>query len=337
MTGFVITNFFNTTLSAAASSSATTLSVASSTNLPTSLAPGQMFPIVLNDAATRTLFEVCYVTAISGTTLTVLRAQEGTTAQNWSVGDYIRCVPTAGTAPVLGETLHQPDVNETYTPYTLRTVIMPASLSEDITITIEPGTTVGQKIIAYGGNYAVTYQSNVTSGSPSFVMPDGSSVFSWTVPANEYGQGIELDWDGTNWRAATFGQTVVAPAASNNQAVQLGQVAGVQGDSTLQTISNAASGTTYTTTLSFTAPTAGIVLINANFSSNGNGSSGSVVISMNGNQLSSSGWGVNQFVGYTIPTSVSAGSVTIELAYTPGNTVSGNTFNNLSYLFVPTP
>ncbi|MHA3054668.1 hypothetical protein [Acinetobacter sp. ANC 4633] len=36
--------------------------------------------------ATKSVFEVCYVTAISGNTLTVLRGQEGTTAQSWLAG-----------------------------------------------------------------------------------------------------------------------------------------------------------------------------------------------------------------------------------------------------------
>ena len=94
---FTLVNFFNTTLSAASSSTATTFTVSSSANLPV-LAAGEMLPITLNDAATRLIFEVCYVTGISGNILTVERAQEGTSAQNWNVGDFIWNGPTAGTA-----------------------------------------------------------------------------------------------------------------------------------------------------------------------------------------------------------------------------------------------
>ena len=94
---FILVNNFNTTLSAASSSTATTFTVSSSANIPT-LAAGEVLPITLNDAATRLIFEICYVTGISGNVLTVERAQEGTSAQNWNVGDFIWNGPTAGTA-----------------------------------------------------------------------------------------------------------------------------------------------------------------------------------------------------------------------------------------------
>lgn len=102
MTQFVIANNVNTQLATAASSAATTLTLASSANLPT-LSAGQIMPLTLNDAATGAIYEVVYVTAISGVTLTVVRAQEGTGAQNWNIGDYAFCAPTAGTvATALG-------------------------------------------------------------------------------------------------------------------------------------------------------------------------------------------------------------------------------------------
>lgn len=96
MTQFVIANNVNTQLAASAASGATTLTLASSANLPT-LSAGQVMPLTLNDAATGQNYEIVYVTAISGVTLTVTRAQEGTGALNWSIGDYAYCAPTAGT------------------------------------------------------------------------------------------------------------------------------------------------------------------------------------------------------------------------------------------------
>ena len=94
MTNFVFTNFFSTTLSAAVLSTATTITVSSSANLPT-LATGQVMPIVLTSASNPSITEICYVTAIGGTTLTVERAQEGTGALAWSVGDFVSCDITA--------------------------------------------------------------------------------------------------------------------------------------------------------------------------------------------------------------------------------------------------
>lgn len=102
MTVFVFADYINTTLAAAATNTDTTLTLASSTNLPT-LATGQIMALTLNDAATGLVYEIVYVTDISGTTLTVERAQEGTTAQNWSSGDYAFSGPTAGQQAAAGQ------------------------------------------------------------------------------------------------------------------------------------------------------------------------------------------------------------------------------------------
>jgi len=102
MTQFVFANNVNTTLASAVSNTATSVTLASSANLPT-LSAGQVMPLTLNDAATGQVYEIMYVTAISGPTLTVQRAQEGTGAQNWNTGDYAFCAFTAqGTATATG-------------------------------------------------------------------------------------------------------------------------------------------------------------------------------------------------------------------------------------------
>jgi len=63
-------------------------------------------PLTLTDAATGLVYEIVYVTANSGAALTVLRGQEGTTAQNWNVGDYAACMHTAlTTASINGNAL----------------------------------------------------------------------------------------------------------------------------------------------------------------------------------------------------------------------------------------
>ncbi len=94
MTQYIFANNVNTSLFSAITSTATSLTLLSATNLPT-LAAGQVMPLTLNDKATRTVFEIVYVTAISGTTLTVTRGQEGTAAQNWQAGDYAFSTQTA--------------------------------------------------------------------------------------------------------------------------------------------------------------------------------------------------------------------------------------------------
>jgi hypothetical protein len=95
-TTFQFANNVNTTLAVAVTSTTqTTITLASSANLPT-LSGGAVLALTLNDAATQSVFEVMYVTAISGAVCTVLRGQESTTAQTWLVGDYAYASVTAG-------------------------------------------------------------------------------------------------------------------------------------------------------------------------------------------------------------------------------------------------
>ena len=91
----VLTNNFSTTISAGIGANSGSVTLTNAANLPT-LAAGQVLPVTLNDFATRTKYEICYVTAISGSTLTITRAQEGTTAQVWSAGDFIFASITSG-------------------------------------------------------------------------------------------------------------------------------------------------------------------------------------------------------------------------------------------------
>ena len=181
---FTLVNFFNTTLSAASSSTATTFTVSSSTNLPT-LASGEILPITLNDRATRQVFEICYVTGISGNVLTVERAQEGTSAQNWNIGDFIWNGPTAGTALLVGNNSGMPyDISSGVSGpiagsqyvmdfLAVRSVNIPANFAGSIakvltaftsaaTYTIyHNGTSVGSFAFAAGGTVATFATSSV--------------------------------------------------------------------------------------------------------------------------------------------------------------------------------
>ena len=94
MTNYVYANFINTTLANALTSSDTSLTVASTAHLPT-LAAGETLALTLNDNATHQVFEIVYATAISGSTITVTRGQEGTAAVSWSVGDSVGGAATA--------------------------------------------------------------------------------------------------------------------------------------------------------------------------------------------------------------------------------------------------
>ena len=91
-------NFYQTTLGAALSSTATSLTVSSTTGLPSSLASGQFIPMTLTPASSPgSAYEIVYVTGISGSSLTVTRGEEGTSALNWNTGDILYSTNTAET------------------------------------------------------------------------------------------------------------------------------------------------------------------------------------------------------------------------------------------------
>lgn len=102
MATFVFANFFQTTLSAAVTTGATSISVASGTGAPT-IAAGQQWAIVVQSAATPSVREIMYVTAVAGAAFTVVRGQEGTTAQAWSVADNVFGTNTAGQMAAAGQ------------------------------------------------------------------------------------------------------------------------------------------------------------------------------------------------------------------------------------------
>jgi hypothetical protein len=100
----VFKNNASTTLSAALSSSATSISVADATKLP-SITGDEYFFCTIDDGSN---VEIVKVTGISSNTLTVVRAQDNTTALSFSSGDIIE---QRLTAAVL-ETFPQLDVGE---------------------------------------------------------------------------------------------------------------------------------------------------------------------------------------------------------------------------------
>ena len=96
MATFVFANNVSTTLASPITTSGqTSIVLSSAANLPT-ISGSQQFALTLNDAATRAVIEVVYVTSRVGATLTVVRGQEGTTATTWLAGDYAYGSATAG-------------------------------------------------------------------------------------------------------------------------------------------------------------------------------------------------------------------------------------------------
>ena len=275
---FLFPNFYNTTLSASLSSTATTMSVTTSTGLPTLLS-GQVIPLILTPKSSPgSTYEIVYVTDISGTTLTIERGMEGTSAQTWNSGDIVLCGPTGeSVSPV--RSWHAPVASETL-PVGNDLLVMPGTLGAAITLTLpSTGMVVGNKYRIYGSAsaYAVTVALSNSTGSPFIHLPDGTEVYSYVLPASASQNGIELEWDGTNWKGFNFGIMNIPNATAPANPVALGQV--LNGVAPVAAYSNTNSASFSATTGTLTAPCNGYALVIASFNSSSATLSGTGVAS----------------------------------------------------------
>ena len=88
MPNMLFANNCNTTLNGGISAIATSMVVTSATGFP-SPTGSQYFYCTLADAATQTTIEIVKVTAVSGTTFTIVRGQDGTTGTAFASGDVV--------------------------------------------------------------------------------------------------------------------------------------------------------------------------------------------------------------------------------------------------------
>ena len=88
MANMLFANNCNTTLNGGISAIATSMVVASATGFPTPTG-SQYFYCTLADAATQTTIEIVKVTAVSGTTFTIVRGQDGTTGTIFASGAVV--------------------------------------------------------------------------------------------------------------------------------------------------------------------------------------------------------------------------------------------------------
>lgn len=102
---FLFANNASSALAGPISNAAVILNLASGTGaLFPNPSAGQQFAMTLNDAATGLLTEIVYCTARVGDTCTVVRAQEGTVAQNWLAGDLAANLVTQGQMEAMVQT-----------------------------------------------------------------------------------------------------------------------------------------------------------------------------------------------------------------------------------------
>jgi len=185
MTNFIFANNCNTTLAGDITAGATTLTLTSATNFPSSIPAGYVMALTLNDAATRQLFEIVYITALSGVNLTVQRAQEGTTALAWAAGSFIFSGPTAGQMQALKPGLLLAAqtffANGTYTP--------------------TPGTTVSYQH-AYGAGGGAAGSPATSSVQVSAAGGGGSGAYTWKKVVNPTTQAVVVGVGGSGGTGA---------------------------------------------------------------------------------------------------------------------------------------
>ena len=107
--GIVFKNNAKTTLASSLSNSATSATVTDGSVFP-SLSAGEFFQITFDDGSNN---EICKCTARSGNTLTIVRAQESTTARAFSSGDAAELRLTAGVLETIQENIAAKSANQT--------------------------------------------------------------------------------------------------------------------------------------------------------------------------------------------------------------------------------
>jgi hypothetical protein len=180
---YAFANNVKTTLAGAISSTSTTITLASSANFPT-IPSGYVWAVTLNDIATQTLFEIVYVTATSGSNLTCLRGQEGTSARAWNVGDIVFAADTAGILSSF--------VNQTQLANTVQ--LNPAS-QQSGSINISGSASFGANVAANGNLSLGGAITNATTGN--FTAQATALSFFASQPYTNYTiAGLHLGFNG---------------------------------------------------------------------------------------------------------------------------------------------
>lgn len=251
---FTFANNVNTTLAGAITSAGqTSIVLASSANLPT-LSGGNVMPLVLTDQATRSKFEIVYVTAISGATLTVIRGQEGTAALTWLIGDYAYAAETAG---VLTDkaSLSQTAIQ---------------TFSGPLFFSVATGTTIGSEVLIWR---SATAYSNLGSASGVTVqgITGSLAVFGYSnTPGGTNHNEVTFDTVGNIGINGAFCAGTFVSSQPNGTAAYVPVVTDLSG-STLASTTHICRGTvTATFTASQTSAAATVTLSGAAAFSNAN-------------------------------------------------------------------
>ena len=247
MATILFLNNYQTTLGAALSSTATTMTVSSTTGLPSSLASGQFIPMTLTPASNPgSAYEIVYVTGISGSSLTVTRGEEGTSALNWNTGDILYSTNTAETT---GTSMGSPSTDFQTDTLTASGLIT-ANDGIDVaggTLTI-PNATANDEPVALGQILqtnpldwplaSVASATSLSTTSPTYTAPSDGFFFVWaegaatnnasdcTITASlsgftrNQGTGVYSQFAASGYLPVTSGQSSTFTATATSSAAE---------------------------------------------------------------------------------------------------------------------
>jgi len=214
MSRLLFTNNASTTLGSAASAGDTTLTVASGTgNEFPSPTGGDYFSATLWAAGstTGTPNEIVYVTARSGDTMTVIRGQEGTTAQSWNVGDTFANYPTAAFFNGVATSSELQSQTGNFADDTGTANAGVVTLSPVPTLTSLVGAPIRVLKIANANTGAYTLNVNGLGAKP--VTLNGVALSAGQLAASQI---FEVAYDGTNFELLSFPASI-----TNNELAQM--------------------------------------------------------------------------------------------------------------------
>jgi hypothetical protein len=212
-------NNVKTELASAINSSATSISVTDASGFPT-LSGSDFTLATIVDTGNSALLEVVKVTGISSNTLTVVRAQEGTTARAFDSSDKVELRLTAG---LLETAIDDASGGISYARVTANhTMVAGTGVIADttggaFTVTLPASPSVGDEVaIADGGSWGVAYLTVARNGSTIEGLAEDLTL-------DVSGLKVGLVYDGTTWQvypsAGIFAGASGGAFYKNNQVV----------------------------------------------------------------------------------------------------------------------